>query len=100
MGKTTAASNTEQPKPDDMEDLKKAMSFISAKLYELLPIRQEIAQVLCTVKRLERENAEKESKIKTLESRLDHLEQYSRLENIVISGLEINHRKYNSAATP
>ena len=32
--------------------------------------------------------------------RVDHLEEFSKLENIVISGLEINHRKYRSAATP
>ena len=63
--------------PKDITQLQTAIHFISSKLDELLPVRQEISQVLSVVKRLERENTEKDSKIKELELRLGDLEQYS-----------------------
>jgi len=70
-GKTRSTSATAT---DDMADLKEAISFISAKLDELLPIRKEISCVLKAVEKLERDSIEKDKKIKAIESRLDKIE--------------------------
>ena len=64
---------------DDMADLKESIEFISAKLDELLPIRKEISCVLKAVEKLERDSAEKDKKIKPIESRLDNIDQHNRL---------------------
>ena len=60
-------------------DLKESIEFISAKLDELLPIRKEISCVLKAVEKLERDSAEKDKKIKAIESRLDNIDQHNRL---------------------
>ena len=64
---------------DDMADLKESIELISAKLDELLPIRKEISCVLKAVEKLERDSAEKDKKIKAIESRLDNIDQHNRL---------------------
>ena len=46
------------------------------------------------VKRLRSVIKEKEKKIEALERTVDDLEQYTRMEDLVISGLETTHRTY------
>ena len=75
-GKTRSTSTKAT---DDMADLKESIEFISAKLDELLPIRKEISRVLKAVEKLERDSAEKDKKIKAIESRLDNIDQHNRL---------------------
>ena len=58
-GKTCSTSATAT---DDMADLKQAISFISAKFDELLPIRKEISCVLKAVEKLEGDSIEKDQK--------------------------------------
>ncbi|KAI9527642.1 hypothetical protein NQZ68_028865 [Dissostichus eleginoides] len=51
------------------------------------------------VKALRLENSEKEKRIFSLENRVDELEQYTRINNIRITGLETKSRSYARAAT-
>ncbi|KAI9531117.1 hypothetical protein NQZ68_000612 [Dissostichus eleginoides] len=51
------------------------------------------------VKALRLENSEKEKRIFSLENRVDELEQYTRINNIIITGLETKSRSYARAAT-
>ena len=51
------------------------------------------------VKALRLENSEKEKRIFSLENRVDELEQYTRINNIIITGLETKPRSYARAAT-
>ena len=55
---------------------------------------------------LQRDNAElkillqeKYAKISELENRVDDLEQYTRIDDLIISGLTVRHRSYSSAVT-
>lgn len=50
------------------------------------------------VKRLKVLNMEKDKNISELERRVDNLEQYSRMNDIVITGLKIKPRSYARAA--
>ena len=72
---------------EEINDLKRSVNFISDKLDEILKSKREISEILSLVKKLEKINAEKDEKIRDLQSRVDNLEQYSRMENIIISGL-------------
>ena len=49
--------------------------------------QREKSEILSLVKKLEKINAEKDVKIRDLQSRVDNLEQCSRMENVIISGL-------------
>ncbi|KAI9525056.1 hypothetical protein NQZ68_012568 [Dissostichus eleginoides] len=51
---------------------------------------------ICVALRLE--NSEKEKRIFSLENRVDELEQYTRINNIIITGLETKSRSYARAA--
>ncbi len=46
------------------------------------------------VKQLKNLLKEKDQKIEVLERRVDELEQYTRMEDLIISGLETKHRTY------
>ena len=55
---------------------------------------------------LQRDNAElkiilkeKDTKISELENRVDDLEQYTRIDDLIISGLTVRHRSYSRAVT-
>ena len=72
---------------EEINDLKRSVNFISDKLDEILQSKREISEILSLVKKLEKINAEKDEKIRDLQSRVDNLEQYSRMENVIISGL-------------
>ena len=55
---------------------------------------------------LQRDNAElkrllqeKDAKISELENRVDDLEQYTRIDDLIISGLTVRHRSYSRAVT-
>ncbi|KAL7382808.1 hypothetical protein ABVT39_027930 [Epinephelus coioides] len=51
------------------------------------------------IKELKRQNAEKDRKISMLEGRVADLEQYSRMNDLIISGLDIKPRSYARAAS-
>ena len=52
------------------------------------------------IQSLKRLNTEKDQTIKVLECRVADLEQYSRMNNVIISGLKTRHRSYASVTAP
>ena len=54
----------------------------------------EHKKLLSTIETISKDNSVKDEKISELELRIDHLEQYSRSENVIISNLEIKHTSY------
>ena len=46
---------------------------------------------------MQKDNAEKDVKITTLEKQIDEFEQYSRLDNVLVSGHKVNHTSYSRA---
>ena len=53
-----------------------------------------IQDLLRTIQALQKENEMKDIRIKMLEDRIDDLEQYSKMDNLVISGLDVQYRTY------
>ncbi|XP_015259872.1 PREDICTED: protein NLRC3-like [Cyprinodon variegatus] len=49
------------------------------------------------IRELKKQNAEKDAKIKMLETRVTDMEQYSRVNDVIITGLESRHRSYARA---
>ena len=60
---------------------------------------QKISHLFKEINELKRLNQEKDEKIAKLEDRLDSLEQYSRIDNIIISGFKPTYSSYSRAAT-
>ncbi|CAL8378735.1 unnamed protein product [Boreogadus saida] len=71
--------------PDEAEEIRRLLDFLSA----------EVAKISHTLKI---KNMEKDTKITLLENRVDDLEQYSRMNDLIISGLRTKHRSYARAA--
>ena len=57
--------------------------------------QQEIAYLVNEIKLLREINQEQAVKIASLETRVDELEQYTRKENVIISGLDVRHKSYS-----
>ena len=58
-----------------------------------------IQDLLRTMQALQRENKMKDIRIETLENRIDDLEQYSKIDNVIISGLSVQRRAYVRTAS-
>ena len=67
------------------------LNFLSHKMLKVARLAQEIKEL--KHKMLKRQTH------KTLENRLDDLEQYSRQDNIIITGFNYKHLAYSRAAT-
>ena len=59
--------------------------------------QKDIMDLMKTIKELKQQNVEKDKKINMLEERVDQLEQYSRLNNVIVSGLPTKPRSYAKA---
>ena len=59
--------------------------------------QKELAALLSTVKLLQCANEKKDHTIKAPESRIDDLEQYSRIDDVIITGLVTTHQTYARA---
>ena len=62
----------------------------------LLTAQMKFENLLGLVKKLQ-DNAENDVKITTLETRIDELEQCSRMDNVLVFGLKVNHTSYSRA---
>lgn len=83
----------------DMEELKDAMNMMSGELATLTKQQSIITDLLNEIKQLKMQTAEQAKKIDLLENRLADLEQYSRINDVMITGLEIRPRSYSQAVT-
>ena len=85
----------------EIEELKKALERISldmAIMSKQQTVLMGLMGLMEEIKQLKTEHLEKDKKIATLESRVVEMEQYSRLNNIIISGLVTKPRSYARAA--
>lgn len=76
------------PQTEEVEDIKKSLDFLSE---EVTAVRVQQKQLL------DRQNAEKDRRIAGLEQRVDELEQYTRMNDVVITGLQIKPHSYARA---
>ena len=62
--------------------------------------KSEVSELLQLVRQLKHENEEKDKRILLVESCIDDLEQYTRMDDVIISGLKTNHKSYTRAGSP
>lgn len=80
-----------------MEELKEAMNMMSSEMASVTKLHSIITELLGEIKQLKMLNIEQEKKIIYLENRVSDLEQYSRINDVIISGLVIRPRNYLQA---
>ena len=79
---------------DDIEDKKNCLNVMCDKIVDLSESRNELSQILNMVTKLETIINQKDNEMKVLKDRVDELEQYTRKENVIISGLITRHMSY------
>lgn len=84
---------------DDLEEINKkkkirSLNFLSGELTKLTSQQERLVGVIEEVKALKVMKTEKDRKINELEQRMNELEQYTKRDNFVLTGLETRHRTY------
>lgn len=85
------------PQTEEVEDIKKSLDFLSEEVTTVRVQQKQLLDLLEEVKLLRFQNAEKDRRIAGLERRVDELEQYTRMNDVVITGLQIKPRSYARA---
>ena len=81
------------PIADEVDDIKKSLNFLAE---EISAVRLELVE---EVKSLRIQNAEKEKRLVFLENRVAELEQYTRINDVVVTGLPVKPRTYARAVS-
>ena len=81
----------------EMGEIHKSLNFMSGEISNLTKQYTLLQDLMTEVKKLNKTIQEKDEKIASLEKRLDDIEQYSRMEDVIISGLTIKPRSYARA---
>lgn len=87
---------TEEEKTIEMFEIKKSLNFMSGEIATIVKQQKTIMGLMGEIQELKRLNEEKDKKINMLETRVEDLEQYSRINDVIISGLDTRHRSYAS----
>ena len=83
--------------PEETDELKKSLELLIEEVKVLSEGQKKILDLTEEIKQLRLENAQKDTRIGELERRLDDLEQYSRMNDVIITGLKIKPRSYAQA---
>lgn len=86
------------PAADDMEEIKRSLNFMSSELAKVTSQQERLLKLVDEVTTLKIMMREKDTRISTLELRIDELEQYTRRDDLVITGIKTRHRTYARAA--
>ena len=84
---------------EEMEEIKKRLDRLSADMGQISTQQTQLMVLLSEVAQLKTIINEKDKKINELEKRMDNLEQYTRMEDLIITGLETTHKTYARAVT-
>lgn len=84
---------------EEVDDIKKALDFLSEEVSAVRLQQKGILKLVEEVKALRIQNEEKDKRLTFLENRVAELEQYTRINDVVISGLNIKARSYARALT-
>lgn len=79
--------------------MKEAISMLSGAIDKISNQQEVINSLVKEMAQLKARNVEQKDMIDTLENRVDELEQYSRLCDIIVSGLDIKPKTYAKAVT-
>ena len=81
----------------DIEEPKAAINMMSEELTNISNGQRTIMNLVGEIKDLKKKNEDQEKKIDFLENRVSDMEQYSRMNNVIITGLVIKPRSYAQA---
>ncbi|CAL9705113.1 unnamed protein product [Knipowitschia caucasica] len=82
----------------DVKEIQHTLNFMSGELSKLAEQQAKLLTLLAEVAELKKIIKEKDVTIGGLERRIDDLEQYTRMEDVIVSGLQTKHRSYARAA--
>lgn len=82
-----------------MEEIRKSLSSLAEDVKTVAKQQDTLMELINEIKLLKNIVKEKDKKIDDLERRIDELEQYTRKDDLIISGLETTHRTYARAAS-
>lgn len=85
------------PSSEDFDDLKKSIDELVAEVSVVKKQQTEILKLVADVKELRLANEEKDKRISQLEKTVADLEQYTRINDVIITGLQIKPRSYAAA---
>lgn len=83
---------------EELEDIKKSLNFMSEEITTISKQQKLILNLMDDIKELRRQSEEKDKKIAMLEGRVSDLEQYSRVNDVIVTGLETKHQTYARVA--
>lgn len=84
---------------EEGDDIKKSLDFMSGEISVVKLQQKAILDLVEEVKALRIQNAEKDRRLVQLESRVAELEQYTRVNNVIVTGLRIKPWSYARAVT-
>lgn len=79
---------------EEMEEIKQSLNFMSDEISKVAKQQTQLLGLMKEVRELKNMIREKEEKISSLERRVDDLEQYTRMDDVIVSGLNTKHRSY------
>lgn len=84
---------------EEGDELKKTLEFLAGEISAIKQQQKGILSLVEEVKALRIQNAEKDRRLADLENRVAELEQYTRVNDVVVTGLRIKPRSYARAVT-
>ncbi|CAL8360362.1 unnamed protein product [Merluccius merluccius] len=84
---------------EEGEDIKKTLEFLAEENSAVKQQQKRILELVEEVKALRIQNAEKDRRLADMEHRVAELEQYSRVNDVIVTGLRIKPRSYARAVT-
>ncbi|KAJ8408799.1 hypothetical protein AAFF_G00246170 [Aldrovandia affinis] len=84
---------------EELEDIKRSLDFLTEEVSDVKLQQKTILELVEEVKALRIQNAEKDRQLDYLENRVADLEQYTRMNDIIVTGLRIKPRSYTKAVT-
>ncbi|KAJ8337087.1 hypothetical protein SKAU_G00383070 [Synaphobranchus kaupii] len=83
---------------EEMEEIKQSLNFMSEEITKVAKQQTQLLGLMEEVRELKKMVLEKDKDISLLERRVNELEQYTRMDDVIVSGLNIRHRSYARAA--
>ncbi|KAK7925751.1 hypothetical protein WMY93_008061 [Mugilogobius chulae] len=82
---------------EELQEIQKSLNYMSGEISKVAEQQQKLLALVTEVAELKEIIKAKDAVICGLERRIDDLEQYTRMEDIIVSGLETMHRSYARA---
>lgn len=84
---------------EEIEEIKKSLDYMSGEITTISKQQKMILDMMGEIKELKKQCAEKDKMVALLECRVADLEQYSRINDVVVSGMQTKPRTYARAVS-